>query len=176
MWFSLDFYDFCLQSLIADNDGVMDAPGIFSEQTRPLIKVNSLLFTTLSVFLSWTGLQQEENKHTLTGKLIILYVGYLTIKIILSVSYTPFPLFKTEWFVHNLSQTFRLLTVCPQLCFQDLTIGAYNLCYRITFVGLFVMYCEAGTKCSHHADKQARRKMVYWFQGHSGNCKSTFLL
>ncbi|XP_071548151.1 Fanconi anemia group D2 protein-like isoform X1 [Panulirus ornatus] len=57
------------QSLIADNDGIMDAPGIFSEKTRPLIKVNSLLFTTLSVFLSWTGLQQEENKQTLTAVL-----------------------------------------------------------------------------------------------------------
>ncbi|XP_037793800.1 LOW QUALITY PROTEIN: Fanconi anemia group D2 protein-like [Penaeus monodon] len=53
------------QSLIADNDGIMDAPGMFSERTKPLIKVYSLLFTTLSVFLSWPGLQQEENSQIL---------------------------------------------------------------------------------------------------------------
>ncbi|XP_069186232.1 Fanconi anemia group D2 protein isoform X2 [Procambarus clarkii] len=55
------------QSMIADNDGVMDAPGMFSERTRPLMKVNSMLFTTLHVFLSWTGLRQEDNKIILTA-------------------------------------------------------------------------------------------------------------
>ncbi|KAG7161845.1 Fanconi anemia group D2 protein-like 2, partial [Homarus americanus] len=54
------------QNMIADNDGIMDAPGMFSEKTCPLIKVNTLLFTTLSIFLSWNGLQLEENKETLT--------------------------------------------------------------------------------------------------------------
>nr|XP_053651378.1 Fanconi anemia group D2 protein homolog [Cherax quadricarinatus] len=60
------------QSMIADNDGVMDAPGMFTEKMQPLIKVNTLLFTTVSVFLSWPGLHQEENEATLIAVLRII--------------------------------------------------------------------------------------------------------
>lgn len=67
-------YFFSPQSLIADNDGIMDAPGMFSERTKPLIKVYSLLFTTLSVFLSWPGLQQEENNQILIGKIFLFFL------------------------------------------------------------------------------------------------------
>lgn len=69
-------YFFSPQSLIADNDGIMDAPGMFSERTKPLIKVYSLLFTTLSVFLSWPGLQQEENNQILIGKIFLFFCYY----------------------------------------------------------------------------------------------------
>ncbi|XP_068244044.1 Fanconi anemia group D2 protein isoform X2 [Palaemon carinicauda] len=57
------------QTLIADNDEVMDAPAMYNEHTQPLIVVNSLLFTTLTTFFSWSGLQKEENKEILINAL-----------------------------------------------------------------------------------------------------------
>ncbi|KAK7079255.1 Fanconi anemia group D2 protein [Halocaridina rubra] len=65
----LEAISFFFQSLIADNDGIVDAPVIYSDQTRPLMSVNTLLFNTLSIFLSWPGLQKEESKGTLTAVL-----------------------------------------------------------------------------------------------------------
>lgn len=57
-----------LQMMIADNDGVLDADNMFTERTHPLINLNSHLFTTLSLFFSWSGLQQEENSDILIGQ------------------------------------------------------------------------------------------------------------
>ncbi|XP_066963666.1 Fanconi anemia group D2 protein isoform X1 [Macrobrachium rosenbergii] len=57
------------QSLIAENDGVMDVPVMYSDHTQPLIVANSLLFTTLAIFFSWPGLQKEENENILINAL-----------------------------------------------------------------------------------------------------------
>ena len=54
--------------MIADNDGIMDAPVMFTENTRPVIKVNLQLFTTLYGLLSWNGFQQEGNEQLLLCK------------------------------------------------------------------------------------------------------------
>lgn len=59
-----------LKTMIADNDGIMDASNMFAENTKPVIKVNQLLFTTLCGLFSWSGLQQEGNKEVLSGKTV----------------------------------------------------------------------------------------------------------
>ncbi|KAG0727428.1 Fanconi anemia group D2 protein [Chionoecetes opilio] len=60
------------QTMIADNDGIIDAPCLFTENTKPVIKVNLQLFTTIYNLLSWKGLQQEQNKETLLSILRII--------------------------------------------------------------------------------------------------------
>ncbi|XP_063887534.1 Fanconi anemia group D2 protein-like isoform X1 [Scylla paramamosain] len=59
-------------TMIADNDGIMDAPTMFTENTRPVIKVNLQLFMALQCLLSWKGLQQEGNKEILLSILRII--------------------------------------------------------------------------------------------------------
>lgn len=58
-------------TMIADNDGILDAPNMFTKYTNPVMKVNQLLFTTLCSLFSWQGLQQEAHKEVLT---LILHV------------------------------------------------------------------------------------------------------
>lgn len=56
--------------MIADNDDIMDAPNMFTENTKPVMRVNQLLFTTLCGLFSWKGLQQEGNKEVLLCKIL----------------------------------------------------------------------------------------------------------
>ncbi|MPC33810.1 Fanconi anemia group D2 protein [Portunus trituberculatus] len=59
-------------TMIADNDGVMDAPIMYNENIQPVIKVNLQLFTALYNLLSWKGLQQEGNKESLLSILRVI--------------------------------------------------------------------------------------------------------
>ena len=53
------------QGLIADNDGVMDAPCMFGPRIRPIVSVFVLILASLRQILAWQGLLQESNKAIL---------------------------------------------------------------------------------------------------------------
>lgn len=63
-------------TLIEDNDGIMDAPNLFTDLTRPVMKVNLQLFTAMHGLLSWKGLQQEGNKESLLSILRVIARKY----------------------------------------------------------------------------------------------------
>lgn len=53
------------QSLLVDNDGILDAPGMFSDCLSPIVRVYTNLFQTLAIFFAWPGLQLEQHCNTL---------------------------------------------------------------------------------------------------------------
>ena len=55
------------QSQIADNDGVLDGPGMFGEEAGRLSACLAAVYRITATLLSWPGLADDDNRQLATG-------------------------------------------------------------------------------------------------------------
>uniref|UniRef100_A0ABM0MZN2 Fanconi anemia group D2 protein-like n=1 Tax=Saccoglossus kowalevskii TaxID=10224 RepID=A0ABM0MZN2_SACKO len=60
------------QAIIADNDGLLDGPGMFTDESQLMSKCFQLLLQALMSLFSWSGFVLSENKNLLKKALTIL--------------------------------------------------------------------------------------------------------